>query len=599
MRFLNIIILLFITTNLKCQVSNPDSLLSLIHSDTFNTSQTIIRYQQLAGYFWRSKADTSLYFAERAFSLASRVGDEIQMAYSNYLKGNVYLDKNEIQKSRFYYESAIKVFEKANDEEKLMKLYGNYGNTFNFENDLVNAEIWFKKGLACAKKINNKRGIAFFSNNIGMLLDSKGYKEEAIKSYLESMKILEEIGDIKSLGQGYHNIGAIYSNLGEKQKALEFTLKAKEYYIKSNNLKSLNNANLNICYYYNELGSIELAENLLSEIYNTKFPLIEPQKATILLLKGQILEKKKKYAAAIPILNECIKVSQKGESLINEHNAIATLARIRLDQKYYDEALKFGTEALAIANRMKDAVSISNDQKVLSKIHAGNKNFVAAFEKLEEFEQGRDSLASKERMTAIHSMEEKFENDKKQKAIEQQQKIISKQSWTTNLIGISFLLSLALVYFLYNRSKEKVKISELLEKQNQILQNNNNELTLSLKEIKNEPNKQLEKLYVTLTGNGKEVVNIADIIYIEADSNSVELFTKDGKKYYDWQKLKYYKELLEPTGIFLQIHRSYIINFNYITSKKSNDIILNYSKNLSIGKTYKEEVHKWLEEKII
>jgi len=77
--------------------------------------------------------------------------------------------------------------------------------------------------------------------------------------------------------------------------------------------------------------------------------------------------------------------------------------------------------------------------------------------------------------------------------------------------------------------------------------------------------------------SGFEMVKINSILYCEADSNYCKVVCLDGKKIILSKTLKYVEELL-PETIFHRIHKSYLVNLNYINRfDKTNDLIVELS----------------------
>lgn len=77
--------------------------------------------------------------------------------------------------------------------------------------------------------------------------------------------------------------------------------------------------------------------------------------------------------------------------------------------------------------------------------------------------------------------------------------------------------------------------------------------------------------------SGFEMVKINSILYCEADSNYCKVVCLDGKKIILSKTLKYIEELL-PETIFHRIHKSYLVNLNYINRfDKTNDLIVELS----------------------
>jgi two-component system LytT family response regulator len=76
------------------------------------------------------------------------------------------------------------------------------------------------------------------------------------------------------------------------------------------------------------------------------------------------------------------------------------------------------------------------------------------------------------------------------------------------------------------------------------------------------------------TETGLEFMKTNSILYCEADGNYCTLKCLDGKKITISKTLKYVEELL-PTNIFQRIHKSYLVNLNYISRfNKSNELLV-------------------------
>ncbi|WP_295093566.1 LytTR family DNA-binding domain-containing protein [uncultured Flavobacterium sp.] len=90
------------------------------------------------------------------------------------------------------------------------------------------------------------------------------------------------------------------------------------------------------------------------------------------------------------------------------------------------------------------------------------------------------------------------------------------------------------------------------------------------------------------TENGFELIKTNAIIYCEADSNYCKIVCLDGRNIVLSKTLKYIEELL-PTSVFQRIHKSYLVNLNYITRfNKTNELLVE----LSNGETLPVSVRK-------
>lgn len=79
-------------------------------------------------------------------------------------------------------------------------------------------------------------------------------------------------------------------------------------------------------------------------------------------------------------------------------------------------------------------------------------------------------------------------------------------------------------------------------------------------------------------------INFEDIIYIESDKNYVTVVTAD----YKWSYIESLKNwmLQLPADEFIQVHKSFIVNYNRIEKINGNQLIINGSK-IPVGRSFK------------
>lgn len=69
---------------------------------------------------------------------------------------------------------------------------------------------------------------------------------------------------------------------------------------------------------------------------------------------------------------------------------------------------------------------------------------------------------------------------------------------------------------------------------------------------------------------GIKLIDIEDIMYLEASGNCTMIHFTDGKRYLDTRTMKVYEGILNPS-IFYRIHKSYIINLNSLKEYLNED----------------------------
>ena len=103
------------------------------------------------------------------------------------------------------------------------------------------------------------------------------------------------------------------------------------------------------------------------------------------------------------------------------------------------------------------------------------------------------------------------------------------------------------------------------------------------------PDKAKEPLEYIFIKSGYEhlKLNIKDITYIKSESDYTEVFTQQSKHLTSYP-LKYWMEHLDITK-FCQVHKSYIVQIDKINKVSGNQIHLNNSAIVPIGRAYKDK----------
>ncbi len=86
-------------------------------------------------------------------------------------------------------------------------------------------------------------------------------------------------------------------------------------------------------------------------------------------------------------------------------------------------------------------------------------------------------------------------------------------------------------------------------------------------------------------------IDTEDIVYLQADNNSTDIFINNGDMITAFKTLKHFENTLPPQ--FVRIHNSYIINMNYVSRiHLGNNVcyIKNSKTQLPFSKTYKKNV---------
>lgn len=97
-----------------------------------------------------------------------------------------------------------------------------------------------------------------------------------------------------------------------------------------------------------------------------------------------------------------------------------------------------------------------------------------------------------------------------------------------------------------------------------------------------------DKEYISVHADRKtSLVKVSNIVYLESAGEYVRMHLADGSKLVTLFRLKNMESSL-PSSMFMRVHRSYIINLNYVSSYTKGRIFLDGDDYVPIGESYKE-----------
>lgn len=106
------------------------------------------------------------------------------------------------------------------------------------------------------------------------------------------------------------------------------------------------------------------------------------------------------------------------------------------------------------------------------------------------------------------------------------------------------------------------------------------------------PNHQI----VISHSKGLKIVDDDTIVYLSASGNCTNIYFKDNTRYLDTRTLKIYENILNPK-LFFRIHKSHIINLNYIKDYISEDgyyVVLKDNTKLPVARNRVTDFTKYL-----
>ena len=299
---------------------------------------------------------------------------------------------------------------KKRGKKGLADAYNNIGYLSIIQGNIPTALESFEKCIKIDEEINDKNGIATTLNNLATIYDSQGNIPKALEYYSRCLKLMEEIGDKKGISVSLHNIGLIYKNQGDLKKAFS-------YYTRSLKIREDIDDKIGIANSLNKLGNI----------YDCK-------------------GNKDK---ALTYYNNSVKLMEEIGDKRGLANAFLNIGNIYFSRKNYSLSNSYFKNSLLISKELGFPQNIRNAEEKLSLIDAATNNFIGAFEHYKQFIIYRDSLNNETTRKASIKNQLKYEFEKKEAVIKEQQEkeraIAEEKNHFQQIVILSVLIGLCLV----------------------------------------------------------------------------------------------------------------------------------------------------------
>lgn len=359
------------------------------------------------------------------------------------------------------------------------RAYNNIGFYYYFQGNITQALENYNKSLTISSEIKDKTGIGASMNNIGLLYNDQGNITEALSYYEKSLKISEEINDKEGIGTTLNNIGTIYRDQGDLLNSFIYYKKSLKIREEIGDIKGMGVLCNNIGFNYEERGEINLALEYYKKClkYNET---VNDKKGIGFALDhiGVIYKKQRNPEDAM----DCFKKSLKIQKEINDKegitNSLLNIGGLFLIDKKYQLAKSYSDSSLNISRELGFPENIKQAEHMLSKIDSATGNYEGALSHYKNFIMYNDRINNIETHKASVKNQLKYEYEKKEAVIKEQQekeRAISSEKnriqliiiWTV-ILGLLMVVGFAIYVFSTLRTTRIQKIM-IEKKQREIL----------------------------------------------------------------------------------------------------------------------------------
>lgn len=389
------------------------------------------------------------YKTVRTKALKTYSGTLIWFGISHHVRGKY-------DEALLHYKEADRIAKITKDVRKQSIALGTAAVIFKNQGKFKEALDYNFKALDLAKESDDLDRVATVYSNIGILYKNMEDYDLAIEYYKKSLKIYEQTGNTREIGRMFNNMGIALKNQKKYEEALEYYKDALKIGREMNNESNIMSASSNVANVLNLLKRYKDAQTYLlesieiGERIQSKRQLISAYSAL-----GTTYSRLGEVEKCLPLYEKMLQSAEEMDSDIFRRNSYHKLYEYYNQVNDYKNALKFYRKYIKL------------DEKLLSL-----ENKRAAIEKETEYNYRMKKIADSV------AFEEK--NKVNELLVEQKEKELKSKQNQQITLGIVALLILVFAFIMFNRFKVTKKQNNIIEKQKEIVEVKNQEISDSI-----------------------------------------------------------------------------------------------------------------------
>ncbi len=348
----------------------------------------------------------------------------------------------------------------ANLEYGLSRMYGQTGFSYSAYGDQDQAMEMADSAIYHGNRSKDFEGLFLGHTLKAEVLRKKGNFDEALPEYLESIKLAEKQGNEEYMAKAYNGIGVFYVNVRDLTRAEEYHSKALEIRLRNGKYREIWQSYENLGIIFRDLEEYDKA----LEYY---------KKAAVYAAKGEdssrlafsyndigaALSLSGRLDAAEGYLKKSIAIRER----IHEYDELAYTYNYLGENYERKKELKLAEEcirkAILIAQTNSNSQQEYEAYESISAFFARNARYDSAYAYALRHKSLKDSVTSADQVEIIASLNAKFETEKKERKLREQELEITRRNYWIGGISGLFLLGGSLGFSGYRRYRYRQKVA--------------------------------------------------------------------------------------------------------------------------------------------
>lgn len=498
---------------------------------------------------------------------------KVDEAHYTYHKARALRKHGYSERSLTPYNDALELFVSLKDSVYVSRCFNELGIANKMLGNYPEAISYYKQSLDISTAMNDSSRFANALNNLGNVLKNMGSLDTALTYYHKALEVHEARKDTLMQTNVLNNIGIIFGKIGVNDMALT-------YYHDCIRLRELTNDTFKIPAVMTNLAeSQEVLGRMDSAYHYARLALklairrgVKGAAAAAHESLGDYKYNEGDYDSARYHFEESKLFYKIMDDKIGMVSNIYRLGKVDMGQNRLDEAESKFQKVIEFGNEMGTLFQSSNATLMLAEVYAKQGRYKEAYEYQVIHTALMDSLVTARQVAAVTKQMARFETERKQREIELLNKENEVQALRINrektlrqslIFGAILVLILALV--LWNRARSLRNVNETLEYQKDVLERNDHEKEVLLKEIHHRVKNNLQIISSLLSMHAREAKDDDVVAALTEGKNRVrsmalihQMFYQDTEDLTEIGLHTYAKELCES------ILSSYSIDRNKI-----------------------------------
>ena len=447
---------------------NTDSLLQVV-SGQKDTKEKVDNLNILAKELKKNDKETALRYYIRAEELASSLNYRQEQLNALYNIAKMFRQKKDLNTAKAYIIKHLKIAEANNERLYYAKGMYEHGIICKQLGESDSAVICYKLAFQESKALGMTRYFIPIFNELGNIYQKMALYDSAIIYYHKSLKLSEESGN-PGIGSILNNIGKTYYLKAEENQENQYNFEeAKKYLYKSLEYCQINPNPLSEALVLTNLGNIANKENALDSAlvlykkaeqihfkYNNQRGLND-----LLLNEGEIYRKQGDTEKAMQHFDKALDYYKEKEITHGIIIATRNIAYIMAEQGKISAAIVLYDTGLKLSDKSKDTKNKLEILMHLQQLYQKSGNYKKAFYFQTRYINLKDSIYTINKERVISNLRLRYEKQKDQAKILEQQLDLKKRTNQRNIYlfsGIGSIIVLLLLFAYHKNASRKNKI---------------------------------------------------------------------------------------------------------------------------------------------